>query len=299
LALLVIVPAAMAYPWQSTTDRWILGVAVVVVLALVAWWRGLFVTTMIGRRLAVWRRNHSKPEPQRSNKTTVLLRVEDPAGVGLSLPLVAGYIERFGVRCEKVRVTSRDDVGARTTWIGLTLDAVDNLAALQARSPELPLHDTAQIVGRRLADHLRETGLEAVIVNIADAPVTGPGREVWRGIRTNHGTVSAYEIPVGERLADLLAEVAAQPVETWAAVEFGGTQAHPTITAVCTFRTADTPRRPPLPGLVAHPGIQGPLLNAMDPKAVGRLGVPSRPLPAALLRRIGWRVGSPAQLSRT
>ncbi len=72
----------------------------------------------------MWRRNHSKPKPQASDDVTVVLCVEDPAGVGLSLSLVAGYVERFGVRCEKVRVTNRDDDGARTTWISMTLGAM-------------------------------------------------------------------------------------------------------------------------------------------------------------------------------
>jgi type VII secretion protein EccE len=99
LALLFIVPAAMAYPWQSDIDWWLLGIAIGVTLVVFAWWRGLFVTTMIGRRLAVFRRNHSKPKPQASDDVTVVLRVEDPDGVGLSLPLVAGYLQRFGVRC--------------------------------------------------------------------------------------------------------------------------------------------------------------------------------------------------------
>ena len=52
LALLFIIPAAMAYPWPSTRDRWVLGVAIVAVVVLFAWWRGLFLTTMVGRRVA-------------------------------------------------------------------------------------------------------------------------------------------------------------------------------------------------------------------------------------------------------
>ena len=51
LALLFIVPAAMAYPWDSDIDWWILGIAIGVTLIVFAWWRGLFVTNMIGRRL--------------------------------------------------------------------------------------------------------------------------------------------------------------------------------------------------------------------------------------------------------
>ena len=54
LALLFIVPAAMAYPWPSPADRWLLGIAVVAVLVLFAWWRGLFFTTMVGRGWRCW-----------------------------------------------------------------------------------------------------------------------------------------------------------------------------------------------------------------------------------------------------
>jgi type VII secretion protein EccE len=79
---------------------------------------------------------------------TVLLRVEAPEGAVLPLPLVAGYVDRFGIRATKVRVTSLDQDGARTTWVGVTLGASDNLAALQARSPELPLR-TARGSARR------------------------------------------------------------------------------------------------------------------------------------------------------
>lgn len=298
LALLVIVSAVMAYPWQSITDRWVLGVAVAVLLVVFAWWRGLFVTTILGRRLAVWRRNHSKPKARPSNEATVLLRVDDPHGVGLSLPLVAGYVERFGVRCQKLRVTSRNQGGARTTWISMTLDAVDNLTALRARSPQLPLLATTEVMGRRLADHLRETGLDAVIVDVA-APPVGPGREKWRGVRDDDGVVSAYGIPVDDRLAEVLAQVWSRPGETWTAVEFGGIRTHPTVAAVCAFRTEKVVRGTPLPGLRAHPGIQRPLLNALDPRTAERLGVPATPTPSGVLEGIDWRVGSSSELSRT
>jgi hypothetical protein len=52
------------------------------------------------------------------------------------------------LRCNKIRVTSLIDGDERATWIGVTLAAGDNLAALAARSPELPLSDTAEAVGR-------------------------------------------------------------------------------------------------------------------------------------------------------
>lgn len=299
LASLAVVLAAMAHPWESTTDWWILGIAVAVVVVVFAWWRGQFVTTMTGRRLAVWRRNYSKPLAQNPDQLTVALRVTEAAAVTVPLPLVVGYVERFGVRAEKVRVTSRDRDGVRTTWISLTLDAKTNLVALQARSATLPVRDTAEIAGRRLADHLREVGLDAVLVDQTDAPLPEGGREKWRGVKDDRGFVSAFGIPVDERLGERLDEVWSQPAEAWTAVEFSGTVAHPAVAVVCAFRTPDLMRSSPVSGLTTQRGLQRPLLTALDPKAVGRLDVPATPVTVALLERIHWSAGSQTQLSRT
>lgn len=292
LALLAIVAAAMAYPWQTAADRWIAGGAVVVVLVAFAWWRGLFLTTMLTRRIAMWRRGDAAPAHRRADQMMVLLRVEDPAGVELPLPLVAGYVDRFGVRCTSVRITSRDQVGTRTTWIGMTLDARTNLAALRARSPELPLYDTTEIVGRRLADHLRETGLDAVMVTDAAAPLPGAGRETWTGVADEFGFVSAYGIRTDERLGERCAEVSALPTETWVTLEFSGTADHPTVAAACAVRTAEPAAGAPVAGVVAHRGVQRPLLAAVDPTSAGLLGVERVPVPDGLLGSLSWRVGS-------
>ena len=292
LALLLIVPAAMAYPWESDLDWWLLGIAVAVTLVVFAWWRGLFVTTMILRRVAIWRRNHVTQTPTASNGVTVVLRVDDPAGVGLRLPLVAGYVDRFGVRCEKVRVTNHEDGAARTTWISMTVGAVDNLTALRARSAQLPLDDTAEIVGRRLADHLRETGLSAVAVDEAQAPLTGVGTEKWRAVHDDDGFVSAYAIRVDDALAERLADIRSQPAaQIWTALEFSGTAAHPTVRALCAFRTAEPVRGTPVTGLLPQSGIQRPLLNALAPSSTERLPVASTPLPSGFLESTGWPVG--------
>lgn len=299
LASLAVVLAAMAYPWESTTDWWIFGIAVAVVIVVFAWWRGQFLTNMIGRRLAVFQRNHSKPKGQNPNQVTVVLRVYDPSKIGVPLPLVAGYVERFGVRSEKVRVTNRDRDGVRTTWISLTLDATANLVALQARSPEMPLHETAEIAGRRLADHLREAGLDAAPVEDTGAPLLGKGREKWRGVKDDGGFVSAYGIPVDERLGERLDEVWSHSAETWTAVEFSGSATRPVVAAVCAFRTPDVVRAAPVSGLTDHRGVQQPLLAMLDPKAVGRLPVPAKAVTVDLLARIGWPAGSQAELSRT
>lgn len=291
LALLFIIPAAMAYPWESDIDWWILGIAVGVTLVVFAWWRGLFVTTMIARRLGVWRRNHFKSRAKPSEHVTVVLRVQDPGEVGLSLPLVAGYVERFGVRCEKVRVTNLDDNDARTTWISVTLSAAGNLTALRARSAELPLLGTAETVCRRLADQLREKGLSAAIVDDAPAPLDGGGRETWRGVRGDNGIISAYAIRVDEALGERLAEMWSQPTETWTAIEFSSTSTYPTVTALCAVRTDEAVRGNPAAGLAAQPGIQRPLLTALAPASTDRLAIARGPLPLGLLEPGGWRVG--------
>ncbi|SEH51265.1 type VII secretion protein EccE [Mycolicibacterium rutilum] len=296
LAALAVVLAVLAYPWQSTTDWWILGVGAAVVIVVLAWWRGQFLTTMIARRFAVWRRNHGRTIEQHPNQTTVVLRVDDPAGRGVALPVLAGYVERFGLRSEKVRVTNRASAGVTDTWVSLTFDARTNLAALQARSKELPLRETATIAGRRLADHLRETGLDAVIVESAPAPLEGWERETWRGVHDERGFISGYAIPVDELLGERLAQAWSDRAETWTALEFSGTAAQPVVAAVCAVRATEP--GPALPGLIEQRGLQGPLLTALDPAAVGRLGVPSRPAPAGLLDTLGWPAGT-EQFSRT
>jgi len=136
LALLFIVPAAMGYPWPSIADRWLLGVAIVAVVVLFAWWRGLFFTTMFGRRLAMWgRRNRTEGLHHSSAETaTVLLRVDPSERAVLPLRLIAGYLDRYGIRCDKVRITNHDNAGNRTTWIGLMLRAADN-SRRYARDP--------------------------------------------------------------------------------------------------------------------------------------------------------------------
>lgn len=64
LALLAVVPAAMAYPWQSTRAYWLIGIAVAVLILLLGCWRGLFFTTILRRRLAiVGRGGRPAPDP--------------------------------------------------------------------------------------------------------------------------------------------------------------------------------------------------------------------------------------------
>jgi len=274
LALLCIVPAALAYPWPSVRDRWVLGVAIASVVILFAWWRGAFVTTMAARRIGVWRRNRSGHGPSAPpSRTTALLRVEpESASQRPPLDLIVGYLDRYGLRADAVRVTSRDIGTRRTTWIGLTLDATDNLAALQARSADMPLDETAEVAIRRLRDHLREAGFHTAVVEPADVPALPSGRETWRGVRTEEGYLAAYRVPTDDRLDQTLYTLRSQTSgETWTAVEMFGSAAHPTVTATCAVLTAERPAEAPVAGLTAQQGRHGLARNALHPLSAQRL----------------------------
>lgn len=286
LASLFIVAAVLARPWQTTTERWVLGVSIGVVVVLFAWWGGMFFTTMVGRRMAMWRRNLAKKDAKdRQDAATVVLRV-DPA-TPAQLPIVVSYLDRYGIRCDKVRVSHRDADGTRRSWISLTVAAVDNLDALRARSPRIPLQDTTEVVGRRLADHLREHGWTVTIVDGVDNPLPVPGKETWRGVRDDTGYVAAYRVAVSDRIDEVLAGISALPSdETWTALEFTGSPTHPQLTVGCALRTAQKPSaRTPLAGLTPTRGRHRPALAALNPVSSHRLEGNPAALPSALLER--------------
>jgi type VII secretion protein EccE len=275
LAVLFIVPAAMTYPWRTTTDRWVLGVAAAAVVILFAWWRGAFLTTIAARRVGVWRRNlrRGRARSAPATRTTALLRVEpESAEQDPPLDVLAGYLNRYGLRADALRITSRDTGEGRTTWIGLTLDATDNLAALQARSPSIPLLETAATAIRRLRDHLREVGYHTAVADPEDVPALPAGKETWRGIRTDAGYVAAYRVGRTDRLDETLAELRSQASgESWTAVELSGTATQPAVAVGCALLTSDKPGKAPVSGLTAQRGRHGIALETMHPLSVRRL----------------------------
>ena len=287
--------AAMAYPWESDTDWWILGIAIGVVGRI----------RLVARTV---RDEHDRsavgdlaPQPFQAEGADIerrhlVLHVDDPAGVGLSLPLVAGYVERFGVRCEKVRVTNRDERGARTTWVSMTLSATDNLAALRARSAELPLFDTAEIVGRRLADHLRETGLSAG--HRRRCPGTTcrrRPREVARGSSETTGSYRHTRIPVDERprRASRRGVVAADGDLDRARIQRHLSTSHDQ-SALCAVRTAEAVRGAPVAGLTAAPGHSAAVAHRVGSGFGGPSGHPEsvRCRRDSWSRPGGWWVGA-------
>lgn len=280
LVLLAAVPAVMAYPWATTRDRWALGIGVAVLIALLGGWHGLHFTTMLRRRLAMLRSGRGAHADLRSGsdwRATALLRVVPSAGDPgvLPLPLIAGYLNRYGLRADTVRITSRDTsseagTAQRDTWIGLAFSAAANLAALQARSALLPLQETAEVAARRLADHLREIGVETTPVAADDVPALfGAGaREAWRAVSDGPADyVAAYRVSVDDEFADTLAQIwSCGARETWTAVEFADRGGDRTVAAACALRTGERPAgAAPLPGLRSQHGDQRPALLALQP----------------------------------
>jgi type VII secretion protein EccE len=280
LALLAIIPAAMTYPWHTTPQRWILGIAVAVVLLVFAWWRGMFLTTMVVRRVAVWRRNRRGAAKPAADLVTVVLEADEfPYD---ALPLVASYVDRYGIRCDSVRVTERRLDGARRTWVSVTVAAASNLAALQARSTDLPLTDTAEKVARRLADQLREAGVPVTVTDAPLIPRSEGSRETWRAVRDEDGYLTAYGLPADERLPECLAALSST-TELWTVLEFAPGA---TLSAACAVRTANAAAAAAVAGLLREAGRQGPLLAAMAPVSAGGLGTRPGVLTAGLLAQL-------------
>jgi ESX secretion system protein EccE len=298
LAALAVLPAVLAYPWRSTRDYWLLGIAAVVVIVLFGWWRGLYVTTILRRRLAIiGRRGGFVPQSGPGTKTTALLRIGPPVDDSdvFPLPVVARYLDRYGIRADKIRITSRNnDSDVSETWIGLTVSAADNLTALQARSARIPLHETAQVAVRRLADHLRELGWEASTVGPDGVPrlLTPNVRETWRGVRRGGSDyIAAYQVSIDGSLPETLDAIRSYPArETCTALEIAGSGSgnHNTIAAACAFLTETPPKGgAPLAGLTPQRGNHRPALAALDLLSTQRLDGHTD-APADALTRLHW-----------
>lgn len=273
VVLVAVVAAVHAYPWRSDNDRWALGTAIAVVLVSLLRWRGRFLTTIIAQRLRVLLHGRSiqaAPADLRSagtdTITTVLVRVD---GGERQLPrgLLAGYLDRYGLVCDSVRITTRTSGSDTTTWIGLTFSGARNLSALQARSAQIPLRQTAESAARRLIGQLRETGWAARLADPHEVPELASvgAREHWQSVTDARGHLTTYaaEDPEALTAVPTLAD------ETWTVVEIAGTSSLDRIRAGAAIRTDDRPTTPP--GLRPIPGRQASALAALHPLSGERL----------------------------
>jgi type VII secretion protein EccE len=239
------------------------------------WWRGRFLTTIVGQRLRVLlRRKTIQAAPADLHwagsdaLATVLVRV-DSRDRELPHGLLAGYLDRYGLRCDSVRVTIRSSQADVTTWIGLTFSGARNLSALQGRSAQIPLRQTAENAARRLISHLREIGWTATIADPDQVPdlVAEGARERWQSVTDARGYLTAYAAKTPEALAAVSSTAAA---ETWTVVEIAGTSPLDRIRAGAAIRTESRPSVP-LPGLVPIAGRQASALAALHPLSGARL----------------------------
>jgi type VII secretion protein EccE len=274
-----------------------------VAITLLSWWRGLPVTTVLRRRAAVLRPNrqaHLAGGTGTDVRVTAVLRIMPPEASPdmLPLPLIARYVDRYGLHADAIRVTSRDTTSGtgareRETWIGLTFSATANLAALQARSPRIPLRETAEVAARRLGDHLRESGWQASIVAPDDIPrpYGRSASETWSSIRQGIADhIAVYGVKVDTALPNTLAAIWSYPVrEVWTALEIAGVGTDQTLAVGCALRTEACPGAGgPLPGLTSQSGNQRPALAALYPLSTHLLDGHS-PLPEGLLlTRMRW-----------
>lgn len=304
LVLLAVIPAALAYPWSSTRDRWVLGAAVLVTVALLGCWRGLHLTTMVRRRLAMLRTHREAADRRRPDvRTTALLQlIGGPADTAtLPLSLIAAYRSRYGLQADAVRITSREQrsgahAPTRDTWIGLTFSAVQNLPALQARSPHVPLAETAEVAVRRLGDQLRELGWETVLVGPGEVPALAgaDARERWNGLADDTGWLAAYRVDIGADGADAVAHLGAGDApETWTVLEISGDAEQVTLAVGRAIRTEQAPAGAP-PGLTPEYGNHRVALQTLHPmssvKLAGHAGVP-----AANVAALHWPVAPDAR----
>lgn len=290
LAVTAVALVALALRSSHENPWWWLAGGAVGLALLFGWWRCSYLTTLARRRLALfarnrgWRTGGSAP---RDARTTVLLSVvSEPGGQAageLPLPVLARYLNRYGIRCSAIRVTRR--LPDRLTLVSLTIGVVENLAALQARSAGLPLRETAAVMRRRLADELHELGWTVQPVDHGGAPLEAARRpERWRCVPTGDGFVAAYRgAAVGalpHDVADLTAELEAEQV--WTVLELTGDPIRPAVRLAYAVHTAERPvgraMTGPMAGLIPEVGRQWPALRAMDPAATEPLAGPAMPM---------------------
>lgn len=290
-AAIAFVATVMTYPWHLDVERWVFAIVAALLVFLFGQWRGLYLTTILRRRLRLLLRGGAKggmhqAVDQSGGDVLATMTLQIIGGRGyLPLDLIAGYLDRFGIRVQAVRVTSCDVAAGRSTWIGLTMSAAANLLALQARSSNVPLLGVAEATLRRLADELREEGW-TLTTSEADAPkmLGSEVKEHWRAVADGRrGFVAAYGISESH-LAETLDELwTGRFGDTCTAVEITKTG----VSAMCAIRTETMPAAvPPRVGLYSQRGVQREVLARLDPASTKSLGV--KEFPMECLEAIRW-----------
>ncbi|MEU9807939.1 type VII secretion protein EccE [Mycobacterium sp. NPDC050853] len=307
LVATLVAAGAFALYRRDPADRWIAITAGVLALVLLVWWRGTFLTEMLGRWTKMLTRRLSRRTPAGiaqivpsgvDARTTVALELKAPAsGEDVPVGLLAGYLDRYGVRCSSIRVTTADIDGVEgKIWVSLTLSAAENLAALQARSSRVPLRETADTVGRRLSDHLRELGWQVSAAENPNAPLPAQVKEGSRAVTDDHGYLAAYRATVNGDLTQTLASVWSAPLsERWTALELTGTVDAPQLTVVCALRTEEKPAaHAPLAGLMPCWGEHLRILQILDPLSSATFGGAASSVTAEFLDDLTQQDEAPA-----
>lgn len=303
----LVAAGAFALYRRDPADRWIAITAGVLALVLLVWWRGTFLTDILGRLTKMLARRVSGRAPADAapvvavgvdaRSTVILELTASPSGEDVPVGLLAGYLDRYGVRCSSIRITTTDvDGAASRTWVSLTLSAADNLTALQARSARIPLRETADTVARRLADHLRELGWHVTATEAPEEPLSPEAKEGSRGVSDDHGYLAAYRVAVNNDLSETLDNVGdAGLPERWTALELTGTTDAPRLTVVCALRTQDKPAaHAPLAGLTPCWGEHLLVLRSLNPLSSKTLAGAGAAVTAEFLDGLTQRDQEPA-----
>lgn len=219
-----------------------------------------------------------------STSFTLLLRppphmptTSDSAYQQLPWALIVAWLDRYGVHARSVyalaetttpapshlRRSAGAAVGAEhtqhhNTWLTYTFDAVDNLAAMQARRADLDA--VVGTVSRRLLGELREQGWQATIVDDDELPsFLNPRaplrRESWTAAEYVDGYRSVYRVRRGE-LAAVMADLVHQPtINTWVGCTISARDSRSvSVRAHVATRTPARPENPPTGGLEGFDG---------------------------------------------
>jgi type VII secretion protein EccE len=128
------------------------------------------------------------------------------------------------------------------------------------------LRDIAEVVGRRLANHLRELGWTVAVVDDADTPVQSDAKETWHGLRDESGYVTAYRVGTKNGFDEVLAIPSA---DTWTVLEISGTRTKLRTAAACAIRTTGKPVT--IAGAKPLNGRHRLALDALSPLSAQRL----------------------------